>query len=88
MFYMRATVDADVEIYLREAVQREGKSFKELINDVLRKALRPAHAKKSPRLLPPRSLGTPLCPDPLDLSDYADELEAKDYTEHYNRHKK
>ena len=70
-------MDADVEIYLREAVQREGKGFRELVNDVLRKALRPARAEKPPRMLPPRSLGHPLCPTPFKLSDFADELEAE-----------
>ena len=85
---MRATVDADVEIYLRDAVRREGKSFSEVLNDVLRKALRPAKAEKPPRMLPPRSLGRPLCPDPLKLSDYADELEAEVYSENFNRRKK
>ena len=77
-YSMRATVDADVEFYLREAVQREGKSLKEFINDILRKVLRPTTAAQ-PRLLPPRSLGRTFCPDPLKLSQFADELEAGAY---------
>jgi len=85
---MRATVDADVEIYLRDAVRREGRSFSEILNDVLRKALRPARSEKPPRMLPARSLGRPLCPDPRKLSVFADELEAEVFAENFNGRKK
>jgi len=43
---MRTTVtlDADVEQRLREAMRRQGKGFKETLNDALRRGLGPAQA--------------------------------------------
>ena len=75
---MRTTVtlDSDVESILKEDTHRSRKSFKEVLNAAVRKALCPRPAK-APKLLPPRSLGLANGIDPRDLSDLADEMEAE-----------
>jgi hypothetical protein len=76
---MRTTVtlDPDVELYLREACQAQGKSFKKVLNNALREALKPPG--QIPELLPPRSMGLQPGIDPRRLSDVADELEVEAY---------
>ena len=71
---MKTTVslDADVEQRLREAMHRQGKSFKETLNDALRRGLgiaqQPFEVKSRPLRLRPGL-------DPARLSDLDDDLE-------------
>jgi hypothetical protein len=79
MLPMRTTVtlEPDVERYIREACHKHKKSFKQVLNDALREALRPKTAM--PDLLPPRSMGLAPGVDARRLSDLADDLEAEAY---------
>jgi len=79
MLIMRTTVtlDPDVERYIRETCHKRKKSFKQVLNDALREALRPKISM--PELLPPRSMGLAPGVDPCRLSDLADDLEAEAY---------
>lgn len=74
---MRTTVtlDPDVEHYIREACRIRGKSFKKVLNESLREALKPPGPACD--LLSPRSLGLQPGIDPRRLSELADDLEAE-----------
>ena len=74
---MRTTVtlDSDVEAYIREACHKRRRSFKRVINDALRTALKPSSEK--PALLPPLSMGLLPGIDPRRLDELADELEVE-----------
>ncbi|PXA03722.1 antitoxin [Coraliomargarita sinensis] len=75
---MRTTVtlDPDVEHYIRDACHRRKASFKRVLNETLREALKPV-PKSRPELLAPRSLGLAPGVDPKRLSELADELEVE-----------
>ena len=75
---MRTTVtlDPDVEHFIREACHRRKASFKRVLNEALREALRPTD-QVQPKVLPPRSMGLAPGVDPRRLSQLADELEAE-----------
>jgi hypothetical protein len=77
---MRTTVtlDADVESILREEIHRTRRSFKAVLNDAVRAALKPK-SKQLPRLLPPVSMGVMAGVDPSRYTNLADELEAEAY---------
>lgn len=74
---MRTTVtlDSDVEHILKEESHRTRKSFKEVLNAAVRKALSPP-VEQLPALLPPRRLGMTAGIDPRSLSGLADDMEA------------
>lgn len=77
---MRTTVtlDSDVESILREEIHRTRRSFKAVLNDAVRAALKPK-SKQLPRLLPPVSMGVMAGVDPTRYTHLADELEAEAY---------
>lgn len=77
---MRTTVtlDPDVENFLKEEVHRTRKSFKSVLNDALRTALRP-QPTKMPKLLPARPMGLAKGIDPHGLGALADEMEADSF---------
>lgn len=77
---MRTTVtlDSDVERILRDEVHRSRKSFKDVINEAVRTALKP-RAGQLPKLLPPVSMGVMPGIDPASFNNLADELEADAY---------
>jgi len=72
------TLEPDVEKLLRDEQYRSKKSFKEVLNTAVRRALRPA-PRPRPKLLPPRPMGMRAGIDPRDLSALADELETESY---------
>lgn len=76
---MRTTVtlDPDVAEYIREACHKRQKSFKRVLNDVLRESLKPTAASNKPKLLAPRSMGLAPGVDPRRLSELVDDLEAE-----------
>lgn len=77
---MRTTVtlDSDVERILREEIHRSRKSFKVILNDAVRAALKPK-SQQLPKLLPPVSMGIMTGVDPVRFTNMADELEADAY---------
>jgi hypothetical protein len=77
---MRTTVtlDPDVESFLKEESHRTRRSFKKVLNEAVRSALRPP-ARELPKLLPPRPLGLAPGIDPRRLSGLADEMEAETF---------
>ena len=79
-YTMRTTVtlDSDVASFVKEEVHRTRKSFKSVLNEALRSALRP-RATKLPELLRPRPLGLAKGIDPCGLSGIADEMEAETF---------
>lgn len=72
------TLEQDVEKLLRDEQYRSKKSFKEVLNTAVRRALRPA-PRTRPKLLPPRAMGLRAGIDPRDLAALADELETESY---------
>jgi len=72
------TLEPDVEKLLRDEQYRSKKSFKEVLNTAVRRALRPA-PRTRPKLLAPRALGLRAGIDPRDLAGLADELETESY---------
>jgi hypothetical protein len=77
---MRTTVtlDSDVERILREEMHRSRKSFKTILNDAVRAAIKPK-SQLLPKLLPPVSMGVMTGIDPSRFTNFADELEANAY---------
>jgi hypothetical protein len=73
---MRTTVtlDPDVAKLVREIVERKGISFKDVVNDALRRDLRPVERRPAFRVVPHAS---PLQPgiDPRGFNRLAGELE-------------
>ena len=58
------TLDDDVAMQLRRKVQQSGRSFKEIVNDVLRRGLLADTPPTDTVVAQPRSMGRPL----IDLS--------------------
>ncbi len=77
---MRTTVtlDSDVERILRDEIHRTRRSFKEILNDAVRTALKPK-PPRLPTLLPPVSMGVMTGVDPARFTNLADELEVEAY---------
>ncbi len=74
------TLDADVEQRLREAMRRQGKGFKETLNDVLRRGLTSSPDQESEPFeveFRPLRLRTGL--DPARLRDLDDDLEIEEF---------
>jgi len=80
MHLMRTTVtlDSDVERILRDEIHRSRRSFKEVLNDAVRRALKPK-SPHLPNLLPPVPMGVMPGVDPARLPDLADDLEVDAY---------
>lgn len=80
---MRTTVtlDADVEQRLREAMRRQGKGFKETLNDALRRGLGPAHSDLDGKRfeVEARPLRLRAGLDPARLRDLDDDLEIQEF---------
>ncbi len=72
------TLDSDVERILRDEIHRTRKSFKEILNDAVRRALKPK-APQLPDLLPPVPMGVMEGVDPARFTTLADELEVEAY---------
>lgn len=82
---MRTTVtlDPDVEKQLRAAMRRSGRSFKQELNDTLRKGLMPSGNATSPRFRQPTfDLGPPLV-DLTKAASLAAELEDQETIARY-----
>ena len=77
--YMRTTLtlDADVERLIQEAVHRERRPFKQIINDALRRALGPQVSRRLAKRYRVKVHQTKLRPglDPTGFNRLADELE-------------
>lgn len=80
MPHMRTTVtlDSDVERILRDEIHRSRRSFKDILNDAVRTALKPK-SNQLPKLLPPASMGIMPGVDPARFTNLADELEVDAY---------
>lgn len=80
MCIMRTTVtlDSDVDRILREEIHRTRKSFKEILNNAVRTALK-SKPRQLPKLLPPVSMGVMTGVDPARLTNLADEMEVDAY---------
>ncbi len=79
---MRTTVtlDADVEQRLREAMRRQGKNFKETLNDALRRGLGSLPDTESKRFeIESRPLGLRAGLDPARLRELDDDLEVQEF---------
>lgn len=79
---MRTTVtlDTDVEHLLRESMQRSRKSFKQALNDALRRALKgDAAAETPPFEIQSRPMGLRTGIDPARLQEYDDEAEIDEF---------
>jgi hypothetical protein len=74
------TLDPDVERLLHERQYITKLSFKEVVNEAIRTALRPA-SRKTPTLIPPQPMGLRTGIDPRSLSSLAEDLEAEAYLE-------
>ncbi len=72
------TLDPDVERLLQERQYLTKKSFKEVVNEAIRSALRPP-TRRSPKLIPPQPMSLRTGIDPRSLSALADDLEAEAY---------
>jgi hypothetical protein len=75
------TLDPDVARLLKDEVHRQKKSFKEVVNDTIRKGLSPA--RKRPGLKPyrvkPFKSGFQPGIDPNGLNKLVDDLEVEEY---------
>lgn len=78
---MRTTVtlDADVEKLLREAQQQSRKTFKQALNDALRRGLKGVDAEEKAFEVATRPLGLRVGIDPAQLHDLDDELEIEEF---------
>jgi hypothetical protein len=72
------TLDPDVERMIREEIHHSRKSFKEVLNQAVRSALK-ANSKRLPDFLPPVAMGVMPGVDPAGLAALADELEVESY---------
>lgn len=68
------TLDPDVANLLREAIEREQSSLKDVVNDALRRGLRPGPPRPAFRVTPHRSALRPGI-DPRGFNQLAEELE-------------
>jgi hypothetical protein len=71
------TLDPDVVRLLKEEEHRQGRSFKEIVNDAIRRGLAPRGRQPAPRAFRVKPHSTTLRPgiDPLGFNRLADELE-------------
>jgi hypothetical protein len=73
------TVDDDVELLLRQAMQRTGQSFKATLNYAIRRGLADAEptSVEEPFVVKASSMGLREGLDPTRLQEFADELEVQ-----------
>lgn len=79
---MRTTVtlDADVEQLLREAMQRGRKTFKETLNEAVRRGLKGSRGSEEPPfVVRSRPMGLRPGIDPAQVRDLDDELELEEF---------
>jgi hypothetical protein len=79
---MRTTVtlDADVELLIRNAMERGRRSFKEVLNEAVRRALRSEAGEQSPPfVVQARPMGLRPGIDPAQLRAVDDELEVQEH---------
>jgi hypothetical protein len=69
------TLDGDVARLVEEAVHRERRPMKQIINDALRRALAPRVARREPYRLTPHESAVRPGFDPSGFNRLADELE-------------
>lgn len=70
------TLDPDVERLLKDEVHRSRQSFKVVLNNAVRRGLRPSGSgKKKPFVVKARPMGLRSGIDPARLTELADELE-------------
>lgn len=77
MFYMRTTLtlDDDVARLLEDAVHREHRPMKQVVNDALRRALMPQVPRQEPYRLHPHKSAVRPGFDPAGFNQLADEME-------------
>ncbi len=77
MYYMRTTLtlDEDVARLIEDAVHREHRPMKQVINDALRSALAPRVGRQEPYHLTPHESAVRPGFDPAGFNRLADELE-------------
>ena len=76
------TLDPDVADALKEQAGREGKPFKQVVNDLLRRGMaldKGQRAKTKPFRVKPHRGGVKSGVDLLKLNQLADDLEAEDF---------
>ena len=79
---MRTTVtlDADVEQLLKEAMERGRKSFKQALNDAVRRGLKRGEASSEPAfVVKARPMGLRPGIDPARIRDLDDDLELEEF---------
>ena len=79
---MRTTVtlDADVELLIRRAMERGRKSFKQVLNEAVRRGLKGEGGKDVPAfVVKARPMGLRSGIDPARLRDLDDELEVQEF---------
>ena len=69
------TLDDDVARLVEEAVHRERRPMKQVVNDVLRRALRPTATRERPYELTPHDSAIRPGFDPAGFNKLADEME-------------
>ena len=75
------TIDDDIADYLKERARLLNQSFKQVVNDTLRRGISPLYDEMQPskfRVVPNRS-GLATGVDPLRLNQLNDELEDEDF---------
>ena len=74
------TIDDDIADYLKERARLLNKSFKQVVNDTLRRGMSPFCDEMAPSAfrVVPSSSGLTTNVDPLKLNQFNDELEAED----------
>jgi hypothetical protein len=76
------TIDPDVEQLILDTMQKSRKSFKEIINQSLRKALSPGYAKKEPTFkVEARNLDLRVGIDAGSYNKLADDMEIDAFLE-------
>ena len=74
------TLDDDIAGFLREQARLQSRSFKQVVNDTLRRGMSPAAREERPtyRVKPLRGVFRPGV-DPLKLNQLNDELETQEF---------
>ena len=75
------TIDNDIADYLREQSRLHEKSFKQVVNETLRRGMSPSASEKPRKPYKVRTFSSEFAPgvDPLRLNQLNDELEVEDF---------
>ena len=75
------TIDNDIADYLREQTRLHEKSFKQVVNETLRRGMSPTANEKPRKPYKVRTFSSEFMPgvDPLKLNQLNDELEVEDF---------